>query len=483
MKKTFGALLTLSLILSACSAPVKETDKDLITQNGVTATQDYFDFFDPTIYHELVIEVKATALDELDTLMKAAYAKFGNYRISAYVKANVVYREDGKEKIRLDEIGLRTHGNVFSRYLIEYDGTTMNPLHWRLTFDDPFDLQEGTTAYEKRKKRDLYGLENLILKWNRTAIGSNLDTDPYILESYGYSLYEQAGVPSSKATLVHVIFSVDGQEIDQGVMTMIEPVDDEFIAKRFSKDAKDGNLYKALWQMAPANLESAAATLFGIKDEEKGYYPPYDIKTNKDVNQGQDLKDLIKTIAAKSNKDLYDELSTSINLANFNAFNAMNYLYGNPDDFRYNSNNYYLYHDSSSHPQWFFIPTDLDKGLGITDWDPDGQQMKSILPYDPFTANFTFPAPLILRKTILSNFAKFKDPYLEVLRSDVNGFFDYSKFAEAYQIANALYSGDVGKNETRTTLKTMGLPFAVAKYYCVQTYKVLNLKQPTTECD
>jgi len=482
VKKIAAIALILSMFLSACAKAQPDPNYTLITRHGVTATQDYFDFFDASVYHEIVIEVTQASLDELDRLMKIAQQKFGNYRISAYVKANFVYKEDGQEKIRLDEVGLRTHGNVFSRYLIESDGFTMNALHWRLSFDETFDLKEDSDAYETRKKRDLYGLENLVLKWNRTSTGTPFETDPYILESYGYSLYEKAGVLASKATLVHVLFKVDGKTIDQGVMTMIEPVDDEFIQKRFKKSDAKGDLIKALWQNAPANLESTAANLFGIKEEEKGYYPAYDLKSNED-QKGEPLKVLIREIANTPVSELYDTLKTSLDLDNFTAFNAMNYLYGNPDDFRYNSNNYYLYRDSSIDPKWIFIPTDLDKGLGLTDWDPDGSQLKNILPFDKFTSNYTFPPPLLLRKTILSSTKAFTDPYLLTLTDQVEKVFVYDDFEKAYQVAYSLYGQDARMSQTRTPTKPMGLPQAVSKYYCVVTYKVLHQTLPTTECN
>lgn len=482
MKKIAALALILSLFLSACVKAQPKPDYTLVTRNGVTATQDYFDFFDASIHHEIIIEVTQVALDELDSLMKIAYQKFGNFRISAYVKANFVYKENGQEKIRINEVGLRTHGNIFSRYLIESDGFTMNSLHWRVSFDETFDLSEDSDAYKARKKRNLFGLENLVLKWNRTSLGTPFETDPYILESYGYSLYEKAGIPSSKASLVHVLFKVGGRTIDQGVMTMIEPVDDEFIQKRFKKSDAQGDLIKALWQNAQANLESTTANLFGVKDEEKGYTPAYDLKSNED-SKGEALKVLIRQISNTSINELYDTLKLSIDLDNFNAFNAMNYLYGNPDDFRYNSNNYYLYRDSSINPKWIFIPTDLDKGLGITDWDPDGSQLKNILPFDNFTSNYTFPPPLLLRKTILSSTKAFIDPYLSTLKDQVENIFLYEDFAQAYQVAHGLYAQDSSKSQTRTHAKPMGLPDAVSKYYCVVTYKVLNQALPTNECN
>jgi len=482
MKQRLLLIWVLSIFLSACSSAPPIIKEEIIVKNGVTATQSYFDFFDPSIYHEIVIEVKASSLDQLDVDMTKVFEKYGQYRISSYVSANFIYREDGKEKIRINEVGLRTHGNVFSRYLIQYDGISMNSLHWRVSFDETFDLEVDSSEYKERKTRDLYGLENLVLKWNRTSVGSKDTTDPYITEAYAYSMYEQAEIPSSKASLVHVIFSIDGKEIDQGVMTMIEPVDDEFLQKRFSKVEQKGNLYKALWQMVPANMTGTTPIYFGVKKEEQNYFPPYDIKTNEDTNHGSDLRDFIKTYQTKSDKALYDYLNENVNLDEFMKFNAMNYLFGNPDDMRYNANNYYLYFDSSNSPKLSFIPTDLDKGLGITDWNPDGQEMKSILPLDKYSSNGVVDIMPLLTKTFLSTYDPFVSAYLEALNEQVTSVFTYSNYLKAYQVAYNLYHKDASKSKTRTTMKSMGLPDGVRIYYCVQTYKVKNMRMPTTEC-
>jgi len=483
MKKVYCLFLVLSFVLSACTQILPHPQTASLLKAEVTASQDFFDFFDASIYHEIVIEVNTAELNQLDKAMQDAFDQYGHYRISTYVKANFIYRENGIEKTRIDEIGLRTHGNIFSRYLIEYDGSTMNTLHWRLSFDETFDLEKDTKDYTIRKKRNLYGLDNLILKWNRTSVGTSNTTDPYITEAYGYQLYEEAGIPSSKASLVHVIFSIDGKEIDQGVMTMIEPIDETFIQKRSSEEANNGNLYKALWQNGPADLKSTNAALFGIKDEEANYFPAYDIKTNRADNKAKDLKTFIQTARTLLNKDLFNYLKKTLNYEAFISFNAMNYLFGNPDDFRYNNNNYYLYFDSSSQPRLTFMATDLDKGLGIVDWDPDGQAMKSVLPFDRFTSNGVLPIPELISRSFLSNYEPFRKDYLDTLKEQISTIFTYSKYLEAYQLAFDLYAKDVSKNATRTKPKTMGIPEGVQTYYCVQTFKVLNLKHPTTQCE
>ncbi len=481
MKRLVLFLVALSLLLSACDTnPIAE--KENIRVDGVTASPEFFEFFDPAVHHELIIDVSKLNLDTLDMEMRQQYAKYGHYRISTYVKAKLTVRENGKDILVMDDVGLRTHGNVFSRYLIETDGITMNTLHWRLSFDEPFELEEDTKDYEIRKQRSLFGLENLILKWNKTSQGTYHASDPYINEAYAYSLYAKAGVPSSKASLVHVIFRVNGRRIDQGVMTMVEPVDDAFLQKRFPNDQDNGNLYKVLWQMQPADFRKTDAILFGIKDEEANYFPPYDIKTNRKSNTGEDLKDFIGDYQFKRGEALFETLDQSLVWDNFYTFNAMNYLIGNPDDLRYNNNNLYVYFSSGTDPRMYFIPTDLDKGLGLTDWDPDGAQMRSVLPFDLYTSNGYLPVTPLLGKTILSGEEPYKSAYLNTLKDLIQDVFVYDDYLSAFRQASRLYASDVGKNQTRTWLKPMGLPGAVAVYYCEQIYKVETLKSSLGQC-
>ena len=265
-------------------------------------------------------------------------------------------------------------------------------------------------------------------------------------------------------------------------MTMIEPVDDAFVQKRFPKGQADGNLYKVLWQMQPADFRKTDAILFGIKDEEDNYFPPYDIKTNRKTNTGQDLKDFIGDYQYQRNEDLYETLDQTLVWDNFYAFNAMNYLIGNPDDLRYNNNNLYVYFTSGTDHKMVFIPTDLDKGLGLTDWDPDGAQMRSVLPFDLYTSNGYLPVTPLLGKTILSGDEPYRSRYLTELRRLVNEVFIYDDYLSAYRQAAKLYAADVGKNQTRAWMKPMGLPGAVAVYYCEQIYKVETLKSSLGQC-
>ena len=179
MKRLSLFLLILSLLLSACdNSPIAQ--KENIRVDGVTASPEFFSFFDPAIHHELIIDVSKLNLDTLDLLMRRQYTKYGHYRISTYVKAKLTVRENGKDILVMDDVGLRTHGNVFSRYLIETDGTTMNTLHWRLSFDEPFELNENSKAYAIRKQRPCLGLRT----WSSSGtVPRKVPRTPVILTS------------------------------------------------------------------------------------------------------------------------------------------------------------------------------------------------------------------------------------------------------------------------------------------------------------
>lgn len=433
--------------------------------------------FDPSLHHRIVIEITGNQLNQLQANMVSQYEKYQHYRSSLYVHANMVYYENNVEKKRIDDIGLRTHGNIFSRGLPNYNGSQVNFLHYRLSFDETFDMDPNSVEYSQRKKRDFYGLENLVIKWNRTSAGTPFEVDPYMTEAYGYLLYEKAGIPSPKATLAHVQLRIDGNLLNLGLMTLIEPIDDEFIQKRFLTDIPEGNLYKALWQNGPANLDNIEDWMIGEKNEEANYFPAYDKKTNETTNSGQDIKNLIQNLKSKDGSTLKTYLDATMDLDQYMRFMAMNYLLGNPDDIRYNSNNYYMYFATGDNPKLHFMPVDLDKILGILDWNPNGNYMEYLLPLNNFVSGSS--QNLLVNKTILSSLADFRNPYLNYVREFTNSLMNFQDFQAYYNIAYNLYQNDWQTTNSFQSPKPMGIPTIVSHYYCTMNYKVKNNKIPT----
>lgn len=471
--------------LSSSTSSLSSEDNLIITEGLVTAETNFFNLFDDSIHHRIVITTTTNELNLLDQHMQSQFDMYGHYKSSVYQHADFDYYEDGVLTKSIDDVGIRVHGNIFSRFPLQYADGQMNPAHFRLSFDETFDMVETSEEYATRKKRDLFSLENLVLKWNKTSLGTPYEFDPYITEEYSYQLFEDAGLYSPRASLVQFDMIIDGQLRNLGVYSMFEPLDENFIEKRFAVNEASGNLYKALWQNGQASLLYTDSWLFGVKNEEQNYFPAYDIKTNEDTNNGDDLKNFITTYQSLSGTELYDYLQETIDLDQWLRFQTLDYLLGNPDTFRYDTNNYYVYFTSGSNPKLIWMPTDYDKALGVQDWNPDGSMMRNILPYDSWTAQEWVTTPLLIQKTLLSGDERYEDPYEVYLSEFVSTFFTYNKWLNHYYQASSLYnSSSLTINGLRWGPKPMGRPNEIQSWFCNQTYKATHITEraPDNQC-
>jgi hypothetical protein len=108
--------------------------------------------------------------------------------------------------------------------------------------------------------------------------------------------------------------------------------------------------------------------------------------------------------------------------------------------------------------------------------------MRNVLPFDKFTSNGFLRVTPLIEKTILSGQEPYTSAYLNKLNDLTNTVFIYDDYLKAYRQAARLYAADVAKNQTRSSLKPMGLPGAIAVFYCEQIYKVETLKPSLGQC-
>jgi hypothetical protein len=96
---------------------------------------------------------------------------------------------------------------------------------------------------------------------------------------------------------------------------------------------------------------------------------------------------LLKSTTNYSNAAIKNQLETKVNIDAFIMMEAIAYFIGNPDDFRNNFNNAYVYFVPSSQ-QAIFIPYDLDRGFGAHgNWDPTfennkGPSLTKVAPFE-----------------------------------------------------------------------------------------------------
>ena len=203
-----------------------------------------------------------------------------------------------------------------------------------------------------------------------------------------------------------------------------------------------GDLYKVSW---PGTLEPINnMSLVGIRDWEINYRPVYGLETNTDNPDYTQLIDITHYLdtASLASRQLYIE--RYINVDNLIRALAISVYLGNPDDYRGNANNYYLYFDEDG--VMTYIPFDFDHSLG-QGWDGSPVFINYSLDNDIYIwegdgfSSYTRNIPLV--DNILLDYEEYQILYEDYLESFIDtGVFSYESFSELFDVAEALYGDE-----------------------------------------
>lgn len=399
----------------------------------------YHRLFDPMVYHELIIEMDQNEFNGMSEDMLAYQRLDDRMRTGNYRKATVTYKDE-KGQVTLEEVGIRTKGNTTR--VLPQEGEVLNLFHFKLKFDETFELEETNPLYQVKKKQSLSGLKSLNVKYHNYADAS------LIKETYAYNLLNQAGVMTSKAAMVHVKFIVAGESYDYGVFTMVEPIDEVFLERRLGPNGSKGDLYKCLWQnYGPATLEPLKdPKAVGTKIWQINERPAYDKQTNLDKDH-----DLLLTFIERLN--MTDDLSfhaymdQNFDVDGFLRYQAMAMLLGMPDDYWAMGNNYYLYLEDG---MTRFIPYDYDHVLGSGWGGEPGWSYAGISDADIFKwrnlnnllTGQAYAHPLVDRLLEVASYRDLYISYLEAYTDPAHGLFSYEGFESFFEAMEDLY-GDI----------------------------------------
>ncbi|MFN0203327.1 MAG: CotH kinase family protein [Bacteroidia bacterium] len=232
-----------------------------------------------------------------------------------------------------------------------------------------------------------YGFEKLNLNGEHN--------DPCVMRSkIGWDLLRTSGLVGARAN--HVRLFING--IFYGVYTNVEHLDERFIQRRFGNN--DGNLYKCLY---PADLKYLGNDPNLYKFVENGRRA-YDLKINEDIDNYYDLAHFIDVLNNTPIASLPCELEKVFNVSNYLEYMAFDVLMGHWDNYIYNKNNYYLYHNEFT-GQFEYLPYDLDNTLGI-DWLGKDWGTRNIYTWNPGSTSESRPL-----YTRLLSVQAYKDQY------------------------------------------------------------------------
>lgn len=289
---------------------------------AVTGAQSlpYNPLFDETKVNSIFITIDEDSLLQLYTDVES------NHEFDVLF----VY-DQGGIRDTLEHVGFRLRGNS-SRYSA------------KKSFKVSFNTFDPGRKYEGYEKLNLNGSHN----------------DPSMVrEKLFYDVWNRFGLPARRSSFIRVYIN----ELYYGLYTNMEEMDEVWCKDRFG-DAS-GNLYKCTY---PADL-----IYLGSDQEDYKYQGSttsggraYDLQNNKFSDDYTDLVTLITILEQTSIANLTCELEKVFNVDAFLKAYAMDVASGNWDDYAFNKNNFYLYHNPFT-GQIEFIAYDCDNTFGV-DW-------------------------------------------------------------------------------------------------------------------
>ncbi len=461
MFKKTAVLMTAFLVVfvMGCQLTTLSTSSDTTTlPTIITTTSDelttdemnpvsYESLFDNAVKHRFVISFSQANFDKLIEDMINYKDQFGTYRDNTIQEVDILYEDSYGNRVQLNEVGFRTKGNIFTRVLpvlLDNKGNVLGyqQVSFQLEFNDTFDYPDNSTQYKVLKERRMFDLEQLNFK----AIKP--DDTGVVTEMVAYDLYKAAGIPAPNTSLAIIYFDIDGTFVPYGLFTVTEPLDDVFARRVFGKnfDGSLGDLYKCVWQEnGPATLQvNAASAAVGVSNFNDGYRLSYQLKTNKLTSDFssftyfvQELNNFSQTVSYRNKLEDILDVDTWLRTL------AMGFLVGNPDDYRGDANNYYLYFYEN---QAIYIPFDHDQSLGFG-WNPFNDYGITHDLYNYPSANpwHFSPNDLVLVKNVLA-FPEYKDIYEKYIleyTDETNGIFNYQTYYNEFMTAQALYQNEI----------------------------------------
>jgi spore coat protein CotH len=405
MKKSTLALLLPFLIACVPSSSFSESLPSSSQWTTLESEPEYVTFWQP-IQKSISLIMQPETLQWIET-----YGAEKNSPTNEYYFPITLVVMMQETTYTLENVGIRQKGNIFSRgTFLNEDGELVYPFHFRLSFDQTFDdpfydelgirkpWQNGQPEYEAQQKRRLFGMKSLEFKWNRSYDRSLIN------QPFASTLFTASDVIAPQSTLSPISIHVGETTLPLGMYIINEAVDHIFIQRHFAGPHAEGDLYKALYPNTllldeMAHFDSSIGDyvfhewMVGIENNQEGYHPVYDLKTNQETSSHEALMKLVKTFKSLrlyNDQDRLDRLSSVLDIPAFIRYVSTSFLVGNPDDMRNNQNNSYIYFDGVTQ-QATIIPYDNDWSLGVT-WDESLTQWTATK--SPFESVNSFSQPI-----------------------------------------------------------------------------------------
>ncbi len=412
--------------------------------------------FDMSAVPEIRVEVTQEQWNEL----LKEYDRDSN--TAAYIHCDAEFKSKG-ETHYFEDAGLRLRGNTSRRRpegnggeMHKTNNTDWHHCHFMINF----------RKYQKDDEHELYNVRKLHLKWHK-------DDSAYCREIYCYDLFRRFGIwtaPYSSYCRLWIHVEGDSEPAYYGVYEMIESIDDQYVKKRkeLYGDHKH-NLWKCGWG-ATLNYNDRNSSSFHW-DDDSGANFTYEYKgdtENFEVAKTQ-LLEFMKNVTERQGQDFHDWIGSVCDVRLLLRTYAVNVIVGMWDDYWNNSNNYYIYFNSSDKDNYkfFFIPYDYDNTLGTSHncgvQSDSGRQ-------DPLNWGDTNRCPLIGKVLQYEDYRKIYVEALNELIDPANDLFYYQHSIDRIKGWHAMIS-DYIVNDTEEDCELKDRP---ASWGNIHDYRILD---------
>lgn len=343
-----------------------------------------------------------------------------------------------EDVVTLSKVGIRLKGNTSRRKFVDEDGNVYATVHFKLDFNEMIDYVDYSDIEKTYiDDRTFLGLKKLDLKWNKNCDSS------HIKEYVALELYKEYDVKSQNIGFSQVV--LNGTNL--GLYYSYETIDKQFVKRYYKGDAYGGDLYKTCYTATgPADFTNVSVGHnVGEEDEDanqgNGFFPSYDIKTNKDETDHSSLKNMVKVLNNNSSK--IEDIEGVVDLNQFIKYEAVSYVLGDPDDLRNNYNNSYLYFNNETKLAEI-LPYDKDRMFGtLCDWNPTGNGMVEANPLSNWAQGAGQEQRNPLYRKILSRPISGAETYVSTYMDLVKSIFENSetlkKFNDVYNAVKEQY--------------------------------------------
>ncbi len=425
-------------------------------------------FFNPTTMHEIKIIFTAQEWSALSNdLAHTAYADgYGRPSGDEHRFTTEISRQANFTNITTggyaNKIGIRVRGNT-SRYYPQL-GNNYYWAHFKISFSQDFAENEGVFGAPSidiptvtKTTKLLYGCRGLALKYH-------VDDPTGVKEVYAYKLLRDFGIPAPRSTFAKLTIVVDGTELPFGVYEVYEPIDKEFIRRRFGASSY---LFKCLYKnYGPADLQNnldskdigmevtdpttiAEASGWDPQPDSDWhpstdvYGPKYDLKAKKTefALAKTALTTFISDLNSKTGTEFGTWIATNFEVDLFLKSLAVTVTLGMWDDYWANANNYYLLKRPDNN-KWVFIPYDYDH-VFESDHSDD-----SFLSFGPTDGS----RPLVNKILAIPAYLDSYKSYIRTLISGTNSYFTNTAVIADFQamqtvIGTAAGAGNIVHSE------------------------------------